>query len=132
MSALGDRPTADITTRDLSAFLRELDDRGCKPRTVNRFRQLISAAFNYAIRDDTYAIAHNPAANTTKRREPPPAVLDFYEPDEVEQLAHAAELGGHRAAPTSRSSQMRRRSPSSPSCAAPSSTSAPTALPSSG
>jgi hypothetical protein len=50
------------------------------------------------MRDDTYAIAHNPAANTTKRREPPPAVLDFYEPDEVEQLAHAAEPGGHRAA----------------------------------
>jgi integrase len=98
MSALGDRPITDITTRELSAFLRELDDRGCKPRTVNRFRQLISAAFNYAMRDDTYAITHNLAANTTKRREPPPAVLDFYEPDEVEQLAHAAELGGHRAA----------------------------------
>lgn len=30
--------------------------------------------------------------------EPPAAVLDFYEPDEVETLARAAELGAHRAA----------------------------------
>jgi len=31
-----------------------------------------------------------------KRREPPPAVLDFYEPEEVEHLAMAAERGAHR------------------------------------
>jgi integrase len=50
------------------------------------------------MREDTYGIARNPAAGTTKRREPPPAVLDFYEPDEVETLARAAELGAHRVA----------------------------------
>jgi integrase len=104
MAALGDRPIADVTTGEVSSFLRALDERGCKPRTVNRYRQLISAAFNYAIREDTYALARNPAANTTKRREPPPAVLDFYEPDEVEQLARAAELGAHR---TNRSVRIR-------------------------
>lgn len=98
MAALGDRPINQLTTREIAAFLRELDERGCKPRTVNRHRQLISAAFNYAMREDTYAFARNPAATTTKRREPPPAVLDFYEPDEVETLARAAELGAHRAA----------------------------------
>ena len=98
MAALGDRPIAELTTREIGAFLRVLDERGCKPRTVNRHRQLISAAFNYATREDTYAIARNPAAGTTKRREPPPAVLDFYEPDEVETLARAAQLGAHRTA----------------------------------
>ena len=98
MAALGDRPISELTTREIGAFLRALDERGCKPRTVNRHRQLISAAFNYAMREDTYAIARNPAAGTTKRREPPAAVLDFYEPDEVETLARAAELGAHRAA----------------------------------
>lgn len=98
MAALGDRPISALTTREIGAFLRALDERGCKPRTVNRHRQLISAAFNYAMREDTYAIAQNPAAGTTKRREPPPAVLDFYEPDEVETLAAAAELGAHRTA----------------------------------
>ncbi len=98
MAALGDRPMSELTTRDIGTFLRALDERGYRARTVNRHRQLISAAFNYAMRDDTYAIAHNPAASTTKRREPPPAVLDFYEPDEVEMLARAAELGAHRTA----------------------------------
>ncbi|MDQ2759963.1 MAG: site-specific integrase, partial [Actinomycetota bacterium] len=98
MAALGDRPISELTTREIGTFLRALDERGRKPRTVNRHRQLISAAFNYAMREDTYAIARNPAAGTTKRREPPPAVLDFYEADEVETLARAAELGGHRAA----------------------------------
>lgn len=85
-----------MTTRDIAGFLRSVDDAGCKPRTVNRYRQLISAAFNYAMREDAYGLAANPAAATTKRREPPPAVLDFYEPDEVELLARAAERGAHR------------------------------------
>lgn len=98
MAALGDRPISELKTRDVGTFLRALDERGCRARTVNRHRQLISAAFNYAMRDDTYAIAHNPAAGTTKRREPPSAVLDFYEADEVELLARAAELGAHRTA----------------------------------
>lgn len=98
MAALGDRPAAAITTREIGDFLRSLDARGCKPRTVNRHRQLLSAAFNYGMRDDTYGLSTNPVAGTTKRREPPPAVLDFYEPEEVEQLVRAAELGAHRAA----------------------------------
>jgi integrase len=37
-------------------------------------------------------------AATTKRREPPPAVLDFYEPEEVETIASAAANGSHRGA----------------------------------
>ena len=96
MAALGDRSITAMSTRDVSEFLRSLDAQGCKPRTVNRFRQLISAAFNYGMREDTYALTSNPATGTTKRREPPPAVLDFYEPEEVEELARAAALGAHR------------------------------------
>ena len=94
-----------MTTRDIAGFLRSVDDAGCKPRTVNRYRQLISAAFNYAMREDAYGLAANPAAATTKRREPPPAVLDFYEPDEVELLARAAERGAHRTPGPQRSAR---------------------------
>lgn len=97
LAALGDRPITSVTTAEVATFLRGLDELGCKPRTVNKYRQLISAAWNYALRADTYGLTLNPAAGTTKRREPPPAVLDFYEPEEVEQLAEAAVRGAHRS-----------------------------------
>lgn len=100
MKALGDRPVREVTTREVTDFLRSLDDAGCKPRTVNRHRQLISAAWTYGMRDDTYGLTTNPAAHTTKRREPPPAVLEFYEPEEVEALAYAAQHGLHRLSRT--------------------------------
>ena len=49
--------------------------------------------FSYAQREDTYALAHNPVTATSKRRELPPAVLDFFEPEEIEALARAAQAG---------------------------------------
>jgi len=96
MKAIGDRPAEKITMREISTFLRELDATGVSPRTVNKHRQMLSAVFNYARRADTYELPANPVEGTTKRREPPPAVLDFYEPEEVEQLAQAAADGRHR------------------------------------
>jgi integrase len=96
MSAFGDLPAKAITTRDVAEYLRRLDKAGATPRTVNKHRQVISAIYGYAMREDTYRLALNPAAATTKRREPPPAVLDFYETEEVEAIARAAEAGAHR------------------------------------
>lgn len=37
---------------------------------------------------------------TDKRREPPPTVLDFYEPEEIDALARAAAAGRHRGTPS--------------------------------
>jgi integrase len=85
-----------VTTQHVAAFLRGLDRGGMSARWVNMHRQVLSAMFGYACRDDTYALAVNPVRATTKRREPPAAVLDYYEPDEIEALARAAEKGGHR------------------------------------
>ena len=96
MAALGDRPAKDITTRTVADYLRSLDRRGATPRTVNKHRQVISAVFSFGMREDTYRLAANPASATNKRREPPPAVLDYYEPDEVELIARAAAAGAHR------------------------------------
>ena len=53
MAALGDRPAAKVTTREVSAFLRELDGSGVSPRTVNKYRQVLSAIFNYGRRERT-------------------------------------------------------------------------------
>jgi integrase len=98
MATLGHLPAAQITTREVSALLLAVQDGGASPRTVNKHRQVLSAMFNYGRREDTFALANNPVTATTKRREPPPAVLDFYEPDEVEQLATAAAAGSRRGA----------------------------------
>ena len=96
MAKLGDRAAKDLTTRDIAEYLRSLDQDGASPRTVNKHRQVISAVFSFGMRKDTYRLPANPAAGTNKRREPPAAVLDFYEPEEVEAIARAAAAGAHR------------------------------------
>ncbi len=53
--------------------------------------------FAYACRTDTFGLASNPVDGTDKRREDPPAALDYYEVHEVEALARACEQGKHRS-----------------------------------
>lgn len=96
MGRFGDRPHDEITTRDVAAFLRELDA-ALTPRNVNAHRAILHAIFAYAMKPDTYALATNPVTGTDKRREPPPAALDHYEVHEVEALARACERGEQRA-----------------------------------
>jgi integrase len=96
MATLGDQGAARITARQVSALLMALQEAGASPRTVNKHRQVLSAIFNFGRREATFGLPANPVAATTKRREPPPGVLDFYEPDEVEELARVAAAGGHR------------------------------------
>lgn len=96
IGAFGDQPAAEITTADVSRFLRALDRADVSPRNVNKHRQVLSAIFTYAVREDTFALAANPAAATDKRKEMHAAALDFYEPAEVETLAQAAADGRHR------------------------------------
>lgn len=96
LAALGDRPIAKITTKEISTFLRSLDAAGMSARSVNKHRQVLSAIFNYACREDTHALPSTPVKGTIKRREAPPGVIDFYEPEEIEKLACAAAGGHHR------------------------------------
>jgi integrase len=96
IGAFGDRAAEQVTTREVSDFLRKLDKAGLKPRNVNKHRQTLSAIFNYGSRDDTYQLPKNPAAGTDQRFEEPPAALDYYEVHEVETLAGAAARGAHR------------------------------------
>jgi integrase len=96
MARFGDRRAREISTREVAEHLRQLDRGGSSPRTVNKHRQVISAVYGYAMREDSHGMTDNPAAATSRRREPPPAVLDFYEPEEIEAIARAAEQGVHR------------------------------------
>ena len=96
MAAFGDRPVEAVTTAEVSRFLRGLDREKLTPRNVNKHRQVLAAMFSYACRADTYSLVTNPVAGTDKRREAPPARLDYYEVEEVEALARLCERGEHR------------------------------------
>lgn len=99
MERFGDRLVAEITTRDVSRFLRDLDADGRSGRNVNKHRALLHAIFNYAIRPDTYGdlVTVNPVSATDRRYQPPPAPLNHYERHEIEALVRACERGAHRA-----------------------------------
>jgi integrase len=99
MQAFGDLRLRDVTTSQVAAFLRGLDRSGISPRSVKKHRQVLAAMFSYACREDTYALPANPVKGTSKRREMPAAVLDFYEPEETEELARATACGAHRGTP---------------------------------
>ena len=96
MAAFGDRPAAKITTRGRLEFPAQLDRQGVSPRSVNKHREVLGAIFCYACARTPTGWPSNPVAATTKRREPPPAVLDFYEPEEIEALAPQRADGAHR------------------------------------
>ena len=85
-----------MTTREIEELLRSVGSTGVAPRTVNKVRQLVCAIFNYGARPSTYGLASNPAKLTDRRREPDPAPLAFYSPEEIEQLARALADGSHR------------------------------------
>ena len=99
MRTFGDTRLRDVTTSHVATFLRGLDRSGMSARSVNKHRQVLAAMFAYACREDTYALAANPVSATSKRREMPAAVLDFYEPEEIEALARTAADGAHRGRP---------------------------------
>src|ERR1700722_19736550 len=61
MSALGERPAREVTTREIEDLLRSISSTGVAPRTVNKARQLICAIFNYGTRPSTYDLPANPA-----------------------------------------------------------------------
>jgi integrase len=96
MRALGDRPAAEVTTREVNRLLAEIAATGVAPRTVNRHRQLVCAIYSYGCREATFALPSNPASAADRRPEPERARLDFYSPEEIEALARALATGAQR------------------------------------
>ena len=97
MDTFAERPLAAITTSEISRFLAQLDrEPTLSPRSVNKYRQVLSAIFNFACREDTFGLPRNPVTATDKRREDQPGPIDFYEPEEVLALARALRDGLHR------------------------------------
>ena len=96
MSALGDRPAAEVGTREINKLLANVAATGASPRTVNKYRQLVCAIYSFGCREATFALTHNPARAADRRPEPERARLDFYSPEDIEALARALAGGLHR------------------------------------
>jgi integrase len=99
MAALGDRPAAKITVREIEALLAEVAATGVSARSVNKHRSIVSAIFNYGARESTFNLPANPASAADKRREPHPGPLVYYSVEEMEALARALAEGRHRKPP---------------------------------
>jgi integrase len=96
MAALGDRPAAKITTREVEDVLTTVSETGASPRTVNKHRNVIAAVYGYGCKPSTYALPANPAKEADRRREAHPGALVFYSPEEIEAIARALADGRHR------------------------------------
>jgi hypothetical protein len=65
MAALGDRPAAKITTREVNDVLATVSATGASASTVNKYRAVISAVFNHGCKPATFALPENRSAART-------------------------------------------------------------------
>jgi integrase len=97
MRTFGGRRLTAITTAVVSRWLVALDrDPALSVRSVNKHRHIVGAIFMYACRQDTFALAVNPASATEKRREADFAEIVTYSPAEVFAISRALGAGHHR------------------------------------
>jgi len=96
MVAFGDKPASKVTTEDVEELLENIAASGVSPRTVNRYRDVVCAAFNFGMRSTKFKLKQNPAARADSRSIPAARVLVFYTPEEIEAVARALEDGLHR------------------------------------
>lgn len=96
MGGLGDLPAARIAPREVEAVLDRIAAGGVSNRTVNRYRAVISAIFNFGMKPTTFDLPDNPAARTDKRRQRAAGALIYFSPVEIERAAVALAAGKHR------------------------------------
>lgn len=106
MRAFAGRRLVAIKTKDVKSFLAKLDRADISARTVNVHREVLHALFEFARREDSFALASNPVAGTSKRPEDGAKPIETFEPDEVRQIAAAASAGLHRRKPGYRHSEF--------------------------
>lgn len=98
MAALGDRPAREIATREIEELLVAIAVSGVAPRTVNKARAVMCAAFNYAMRPSAFGLPANPVTHADRLVEPQTAALAFYSSEQIEALARSLAAGKHREA----------------------------------
>jgi integrase len=97
MRRFGSRIAADVSTKGVAEFLRELDRTGLSARNVNIHRQVLSSMFEYATEPEALALKSNPVRGTKQRPESYDKPLETFTAEEVLAIARAARDGAHRA-----------------------------------
>lgn len=95
MRAFGERKIAEISTAAIEHFLRGLDREGLPGRSVNAHRQALMNVFEYATRNDSFALPVNPVRKTDKRREDYTKPPETFTAEQILALARAAREGKH-------------------------------------
>jgi hypothetical protein len=90
MRAFGGMHLFRIATKDVRVFLAELDREDLAPRTLNIHRQVLHAIFEFARREESFGLPHNPVAGTAKRPEEGVRPVETFEPPEIRAIAAAA------------------------------------------
>jgi integrase len=98
MRTFAKRPLAEITTTEARRFLAKLDEEPISARTVNIHRETMHAIYEFARREETFGVASNPFAGTTKRPEDGAKPIETFEPEEILAVTAAARAGLHRTA----------------------------------
>lgn len=111
LGRFGDMPAESITVEDVDAFLDDIATEDIAVRTVNRYREVLRAIFNFGIsRRSAFGLTSNPAAESTLRRVDGPGRLEVFDVDQVEALARAAASGDWRTRTATGQTFDRRRS----------------------
>lgn len=94
LARFGDQPARSITVEEIDEFLDNLGADDVSVRTVNRYREVMRAVFNFgATRRSTFALTENPAAESTYRRQDAAARLEVFDVEQIEDLARTAASG---------------------------------------
>ncbi len=100
MKALGNRPAAEISTLEINDLLSAIAETGVSAKTVTRYRQILSAVFNYGMKEGNgFDLPRNPVRAAHRRTLPPRKPLAYYKAADVEAIATALQSGAWRGRP---------------------------------
>lgn len=111
LARFGDQPAGSITVEQVDDFLDQLSEDNVSVRTVNRYREVMRAVFNFgATRRSTFGLTENPAAASTYRRQDTAARLEVFDVEQIEDLARTAASGLWRTRTTENGTDRRKSS----------------------
>ncbi len=99
MRQFGGREATSITTAEFATFLDALVVEGLAPRTVNKYREILHAMYEFAKRPGTFGLTVNPVTETEKQRIDGFRRVETFSLDELEAIAEAAQQGLHHDRP---------------------------------